>query len=1193
MNSRLTYLLILPILLSFLACEPTEREAEEEETFDSSEEALNHKQLPFDLSSFQRAYPDKSFDVKGYKAAFEGAIDQAVSRSSTVPFGFDAAWTTQGPGNAGARINTIEIDPNDDDVIYIGYSGGGVFKTTDDGANWTPIFDDQPYLSIGSIKVDPNNSNIVYVGTGDPNVTGYPFIGNGIYKSDDGGTTWAQSGLAETGIVSKIIIDPSNSSTIYAATMGNPFAFSDDRGLYKSTDSGASWTKVLFISNQAGVIDMAINPDNPEILYATGWDRIRTNQLSIISGNGGRIYRSENGGSSWEILDNGLPIKELSRSSITISPNNPDVLYASIVDSTYFIQGVYKTEDGGDSWSTVTLGNSDNGLINPLSNFGWYFGRIFIDPADDNDAYLLGVRMWATSNSGGAWYVLPPSSGAGAPHVDNHYMAFNSAGDLYLATDGGLYKNPNNTSTWLDMEDIPATQVYRVAYNPNDPDRYWGGCQDNGTQAGNADGIASWDRVFGADGFQAVFHPTSPDTFYFETQNGSIWRTNGSGGFFSYDNGINQNDRINWDMPYMMSAHDPEVLYAGTHKAYRHDRNSSPSWYAISGDLTDGNIYGAGFHSISTVHESPVDADVLYAGTTDGNVWRSTSNGALWTSINDGLPDRYVTCIKADPNNPNGVYVSHSGYKYNEEIDHIHYSSDQGTSWTDISGDLPQMGINHIEVMPNNNGTVLFVATDAGVYASLNGGNSWDRLGTNYPFITTYDLDLNIANNELIAGTFGRSILTFPLDSIGVSLTPPPSANIVGNISTTYDKAVGNVNVDQSGIPAGYDATDTLGNYNFSNIPTGQEVVITPTKDDYYLNGVSGFDVISIRRHILKIDTLGPYDMIASDVNSSGGITSFDLVHLTKLILNIDLEFPNNSSWRFVREDYNFPDEEDPFPFPENYTFNPLSVSQNNSDFIAIKIGDANNSVEGNDFLEADSRSYDGELKLQLDDQYFQEGDVVSVLFNAEDFNNMLGYQFTLEFDKDILSFESAEALSTQTIGTQEFGQTEIDKGFLTTIWTNALPVNFENNTALFKVEFTAKENGRLQNLLQLNNMRTNKEAYQGMTDLLDVQLLWNSPTTNTTEATLNGISLQQNVPNPLKKGGRTSIAFSLPIAMQATFELYNSNGKVIWSEEQRYGKGENRIELSAELFGDSGVYFYQLRTKDGYSAAKRLLYLE
>lgn len=1195
MNSRIAYLLILPLLLTFLACEPIEKEGEEE-TFDSSEEALNHKQLPFDLSSFQRAYPDKSFDVKGYKAAFDDAIDKAASRSTTAPSGFDEAWTTQGPGNAGARINVIEIDPNDDDVIYIGYSGGGIFKTTDDGANWSPIFDDQPYLSIGSIEVDPSNSNIVYAGTGDPNITGYPFIGNGVYKSEDGGTTWTQSGLAETGIISKIMIDPSNSSTIYAATMGNPFAFTDDRGLYKSTDSGASWTKVLFISNQAGVIDMAINPNNPDILYATGWDRIRTNQLSIVSGNGGRIYRSEDGGSSWEILDNGLPIKELSRSSITISPTDPDILYASIVDSTYFIQGIYKTEDGGDSWSAVTLGNSDNGLINPLSNFGWYFGRIFINPTDDESAYLLGVRMWATTNSGAAWFVLPPSTGANAPHVDNHYVAFNSAGDLYLATDGGLYKKPNNSSTWEDKEDIPATQVYRVAYNPNEPDTYWGGCQDNGTQAGNADGIASWDRVFGADGFQAVFHPTSPDTFYFETQNGSIWRTNGSGGFFSYTNGINQNDRINWDMPYMMSAHDPEVLYAGTHKMYRHDRNSSPSWYVISGDLTDGNIFGAAFHTISTVHESPVDANVLYAGTTDGNVWRSINNGDSFTSINTGLPDRYVTCVKADPNDPNAVYVSHSGYKYNEEIDHIHYSSDQGTTWTDISGDLPQVGINHIEIMPNNNGNVLFVATDAGVYCSLNGGTSWDRLGTNYPFVTTYDLDLNFTNNELIAGTFGRSILTFPLDSIGVSLTPPPpppSANIAGNISTSYDKAVGNVSVNQSGAPAGFDLTDTLGNYNFSNIPTGQEITITPTKDDYYLNGVSGFDVITIRRHILKIDTLGPYDLIAADVNSSQGVTSFDLVLITKLILNIDLEFQNNSSWRFVRENYNFPDETHPYPFPEEITYDPFSVDENNADFVAIKIGDANNSVEGNDLLNPDSRSFDGVLNLKLEDQYFEEGDVVSVLFNADDFNNMLGYQFTLEFDKDVLSFESATALGTQTIGVQEFGETEVEKGFLTTLWTNALPIDFEDDSPLFKIEFLAKASGQLQDLLSLNSMRTNKEAYQGLTDLYDVQLEWNSSTTTTTEATLNGISLAQNIPNPLRAGGKTMVSFTLPTAMEASFELFNSNGKMIWSTNQQYQKGETRMELSSDLFEGSGVYFYQLSTKKGASAAKRLLYLE
>ncbi|MFK7807250.1 MAG: T9SS type A sorting domain-containing protein [Saprospiraceae bacterium] len=1202
MNIRTIALVFLPLFLFFIACENPQSERdeeieEEEEEFDSSEEAMNHKQLPFDLSSFQRAYPDKTFDVRGYKSAFTDAIAKSNSRSVTAPDGFDTDWTTQGPGNAGARINIIEIDPNDDDVIYIGFSGGGIFKTTNDGDSWAPIFDDQPYLSIGAIEVDPNNSNTVFAGTGDPNITGYPFIGNGVYKSLDGGDTWTQSGLSNTGVVSEIIIDPTNSNIIYTATMGNPFAYTNDRGLYKSTDGGSSWTQILFVNDHAGIIDIAMNPDDTDIIYATGWDRIRTNQESIASGDGGRIFRSEDGGSSWETLDDGLPIKNLSRSSIAISPDDPDVLYASIVDSTYFPHGIYKSEDGGDSWDAVTEGNSDNGLINPLSNFGWYFGRIFVNPTDDDRAYLCGVRLWSTANSGSGWSVLPPTSGESAPHVDNHYIAFNSNGDLYLATDGGLYKNPNNTSTWLDIEDIPATQVYRVAYNPHETDTYYGGCQDNGTQAGNAAGIANWDRVFGADGFQAVFHPTNPDTFYFETQNGNIWRTNGNGGFFSYDTGINNSDRKNWDMPYMMSAHESETLYAGTHRMYRHDPSSSPAWYPISNHLTDGNIYGSAYHTISALHESPVDASVLYAGTTDGNVWRSTNTGSSWTNITGGLPNRYVTCIKADPNNPNDVYVSHSGYKYNEEIDHIHYSSDQGTTWTDISGDLPQMGINHIEVMPNNNGNVIFVATDAGVYATLNGGNSWDRLGTGFPFVTTYDLDLNVANNLLIAGTFGRSILTFPLDSIGVSFTPPPpppSADIAGNIFTYYGDPVGNVEVEQSGSPSNTDITDELGNYEFSDIPTGQEVEITPYKNDNPENGLSGFDVIKIQRHILRIDTLNPYQIIASDINSSGSVTSYDLILLTKLILDIDSVFSSNTSWRFVRATHNFADTLFPFPYPEVYNFDPLMSNQSAVDFIGIKIGDVTEDADGNALLEADSRNYDGTLSMKLQDKIFKKGELVNVLLSVEDFNEILGYQMTLKYDDKVLGFQSTESKDLANVGVQDFGKRYIDSGFLTTIWTNATAVESSDETELFQVQFLAKADGKLSEVLEVNNKHTRSEVYRGLDEVLNIEFDWAPAKTLTTEeATVNEIILQQNVPNPVRNVTSTSVAFSLPAAMQASFELYNTNGEMIWSQNQQYDKGQHQIELPSKLFGESGIYLYQLKTKNGFTCTKRILYLD
>jgi photosystem II stability/assembly factor-like uncharacterized protein len=1191
MSSHPSYLYLCLILLSFWACEP---KGNSEEEFDSPVAALDHKQLPFDMSSFQRAYPDKTFDVNGYKAAFSEALSKHAEKSVLAPDGFDAPWTTQGPGNIGARINIIEIDPNNEQVIYIGFSGGGVWKTTNDGATWAPIFDAQPYLSIGAIEVDPANSNIVYVGTGDPNITGYPFIGNGVYKSTNGGTTWTQIGLANTGVISKIIVDPTNSNTVYASAMGNPFAKGLNRGLYKSTNGGSSWTKVLYISDQAGVIDMVLNPNNPNIIFATGWDRIRTNQQSIIYGNGARVYRSTNGGITWSILTNGLPIKQLSRINLAMSPDNPNVLYASVVDSTFYPQGIYKTENGGDSWTAVTEGNSDNGLVNPFSNFGWYFARIFIRPGNDQTAFLLGVRLWSTPNSGGVWSVLPPLTGANAPHVDNHYMAFNSNGDIYLATDGGLYKNPVGTQQWQDKENIAATQVYRIGFNPHTPAApYYGGCQDNGTVRGNAGSMNNWERVFGADGFQPVFHPTDPNKIYYETQNGNIFRTTDGVSFQSYIAGISQTDRIHWDMQYIMSAHNPEVLYTGTHRVYRHNPASSPNWIPISNDLTDGNIYGANFHTITTVHESPVDANVLYAGTTDGNVWRSTNAGTNWTAINSGLPDRYVTCIKADPNNPNGVYVAHSGYRYNEVIPHIHYSANQGATWVNISADLPQLGINHIEVMPNNNGNVIFVATDAGVYATLNGGNSWDRLGTAFPFVTTYDLDLNLDDNLLIAGTFGRSILTFPLDEIGVSLTPPASANIAGGIQTIYGKLVNEVQVSLSGGSTNNTATDLSGAYQFNALATGQSITVTPGKDINPRNGVTGFDIVAMKRQILQVDTLGPYDLIAADINSNGVVTSYDVVLLTKLILEIDNDFAFNTSWRFVRGNYVFPNPLSPFPFPETINYNPLTASQFDADFIAVKIGDVNNSVNSSQFNGAEEKSFGGALNFEMQNQQIRKGESITVSLTTNEFTDLLGYQFTLQFDEKTLEFQSAATTDLDGIGEQVFGERHVKNGQLTTLWTNALPVSMDKGTEVMRIHFVAKADGQLKELLTINSMHTTQEAYRGEGTLLEPVLNWTAATATTLLNANTDITMGQNIPNPLKKGGTSRITFNLPEATTASFELYDPFGKLIWSTNQNYPAGSHEVELKSELFTQSGVYLYHLKTKTGQSCTKRMLYLE
>ena len=362
--------------------------------------AYEAKQEPFDLFFLQRSYPDMKHDVNAYKKALKqvNQSDLALKSASTSDpknstlssTGFDSDWTTQGPGNAGARINTIAVHPTNEDIIYLGYSGGGIYKTTDGGDNWISIFDDQPFLAIGDIVLDPVDPNIIYVGTGDPAITGYPFIGDGVYKSEDAGATWTHLGLSQVGIVSKIEIDPTDTDIIYVASMGIPFERNFDRGMYKSINGGQSWSQILSFGDAIGVIDMLLNPDNPQIVYAAAWARIRNNEESFATANGSKVFRSTNGGLSWAPLEGGLPDGVSSRVGLAMSGTDPDVLFALYVDEEFDLQAVYKSTDGGDDWTVITDGPNSS-VSNVMVGMGWYFGRVIVDPTDDDHLYIPGV----------------------------------------------------------------------------------------------------------------------------------------------------------------------------------------------------------------------------------------------------------------------------------------------------------------------------------------------------------------------------------------------------------------------------------------------------------------------------------------------------------------------------------------------------------------------------------------------------------------------------------------------------------------------------------------------------------------------------------------------------------------------------------------------------------------------------------
>ena len=616
-------------------------------------------------------------------------------------------------------------------------------------------------MSIGSIAFNPQNIDEIYVGTGDPNISGYPKTGNGVYKSTDGGLTWEHKGPTEVGVVSKILVHPTQSNIVYMASMGTPYFEDDNRGIYKSIDGGENWEQVLFLSSQSGISSLVFHPDFPDTLYAAGWDRIRNNQVSILSGSHGRIYRSFDGGANWTELAGGLPGGDLSRSAVDVALSNPAVLYASFVDSGGLqFEGVYRSDDYGDSWESLNI----SALDGALGGFGWYFGQVRINPNDEDNVSVMGVELHSTDNGGASWYQSTPDWWLYVVHADMHDLIYDTDGNVWLGTDGGLYSGTEDLNNWEYKSFLPISQFYRIAVSPHDEGIYAGGMQDNGTSAGNFEDLDNWPRLLGGDGFQPIYNPVDPNIFYGATQNGSL-RAFVSGDWNGFTDGIG-GERVAWDAPFIMSSHDPNVLYTGTQMVYKAEEGPFSSWFPISDELNGDPIFlPANRHVITTIAESPIDAEVLYAGTSDGKIW-VTQDGDIWSEITAGLPDRYVTDIVASDNNTGTVYVTHSGYKDGDNIPHVHASDDFGQNWYSIAGDLPDFGINNIEVLPQSSDSVIFVATDGGVYFSINAGDNWERAGNNMPVILVFDIEIDLLSNRLVAGTFSRSIQSISLDSL-------------------------------------------------------------------------------------------------------------------------------------------------------------------------------------------------------------------------------------------------------------------------------------------------------------------------------------------------------------------------------------------------------------------------------------------
>ncbi len=727
-----------------------------------SESGEHTEKRPDDYFFAQRAYPFNKINRPVYRAARKQAQlarQAAVQRSST-------NWEAKGPINVGGRITDLVLDPSNQFTIYAGTASGGIFKTTTAGFEWTPIFDDEGAMSIGNLAIDPQNPQTLYAGTGEANGSfdSAAFPGDGIYKTTDGGNSWDNVGLENTDHIGRIVIDPVNTERVFVAATGTLYGKSTDRGVYRSINGGTDWEQVLFISDSTAVIDLAIHPTNPDIIFAASWERLRYPFGRIYGGPTSGIYRSTDGGDSWtKLTNNGLPVNDenTGRIGLYIAPSDPNQIYATYTTNpvTNQFSALYKSFNGGDTWFNM---NADIGFV--FSSFGWYFGNVRVAPDDPNEVYVMGVPLVQSMDGGVSFEEVTDEM-----HVDFHALEFHPANPNFrvIGNDGGIYVSQDGGNTWEHRANLPITQFYACELDEQNPERLYGGAQDNGTNRTLTGQDDDYERIFGGDGFYVIVDPIDNNFIYLEFQRGNIFRSTDGGDQFEWaQDGIDDSDRKNWNTPIVMDKNNTSVLYTGTNHLYR-STDRAEFWNQISPDLTDGQhpSGASGFGTITTIDVAKTDPNFIYAGTDDGNVQMTPNGGNTWNNISAGLPDRHVTRVSVDPNDALTCYVTLSGYRNVDYQPHVLKTTDAGQTWTDVSGDLPEVPANDIIIDPDNEGR-LYLASDLGVWVSYNDGENWSILGMGLPNTVVCDLRLHQPTRTLLAGTYGRSFYTIDLNEV-------------------------------------------------------------------------------------------------------------------------------------------------------------------------------------------------------------------------------------------------------------------------------------------------------------------------------------------------------------------------------------------------------------------------------------------
>jgi len=692
------------------------------------------------------------------------------------------AFRSIGPALMSGRISDIAIHPENKNIWYVAVGSGGVWKTINSGTTWTPIFEDQGSYSIGCVSIDQGNPNVVWVGTGE-NVGGrHVGYGDGIYRSDDGGTTWKNMGLKTSEHISKIIIHPDNSNIVWVAAQGPLWTKGGERGIFKTSDGGNNWKQVLGDDEWVGATDIAMDPRDPGLLYAATWQRHRNVASYMGGGPGSGIHRSTDGGETWEKLTRGLPASNMGKIGLAISPQQPDVIYAAI-ELDRRKGGVFKSTDRGSGWTKQS--DAVAGGTGPH-----YYQELYACPHRFDRIYLVDVRLQISDDGGKTFkHLRNPNI-----HVDYHALAFRKDDPDYVlaGNDGGLYESFDLTQTWKFVANLPVTQFYKVAVDDDFPFyNVYGGTQDNNTQGGpsrtdNVHGIrnADWFITLFGDGHQPATEPGNPDIIYSQWQQGNLMRFDRTTGENVYikpqpgeDEGI---ERFNWDAPILVSPHNPKRLYFASQRVWKSD-DRGDTWTAISGDLTRDQeritlpimdktwswdspwdfVAMSDYNTITSLAESPLQEGLIYAGTDDGLIQVTENGGQTWRKIEvrslPGVPPTaFVNDIKADLFDVNTAYIALDNHKYGDFNPYLLKSNDRGKTWVSIRSNLPDRTIVWRIVQDHEKPELLFTATEFGIWFSTDAGANWIQFKGGLPVISFRDLAIQRRENDLIAASFGR-----------------------------------------------------------------------------------------------------------------------------------------------------------------------------------------------------------------------------------------------------------------------------------------------------------------------------------------------------------------------------------------------------------------------------------------------------